>query len=118
MTKDKYGSNFGSRIYMLDGPDKYEMFKLKNREFTMSADMFFMPCGLNGAVYFVEMDADGGQARAAAAGGSNQAGAKFGTGYCDAQCPHDMKFMEGGMFSLEVFSQGPHQTFMIYVEHN
>ena len=61
----------------------------------MTADMFYMPCGLNGAVYFVEMDADGGEARAAASGGSNQAGAKYGTGYCDAQCPHDMKFMEG-----------------------
>lgn len=84
----------------------------------MTADMFFMPCGLNGAVYFVEMDADGGKERATASGGSNTAGAKYGTGYCDAQCPHDMKFMEGGMFSLEVFSQGPHQTFMIYVEHN
>merc|ERR1719397_465840 len=22
-------------------------------------------------------------------------GAKFGTGYCDAQCPHDIKWMDG-----------------------
>ena len=57
--------------------------------------MFYMPCGLNGAVYFVEMDADGGKAAAANAGGSNMAGAKYGTGYCDAQCPHDIKFMQG-----------------------
>ena len=28
-------------------------------------------------------------------GGANRAGAKYGTGYCDAQCPHDLKFMEG-----------------------
>ena len=54
-----------------------------------------MPCGLNGAVYFVEMDADGGSAQAAEKGGANAAGAKYGTGYCDAQCPHDLKFMEG-----------------------
>merc|ERR1719361_2579846 len=27
--------------------------------------------------------------------GSNQAGAKYGTGYCDAQCPHDIKFIDG-----------------------
>jgi len=27
--------------------------------------------------------------------GSNKAGAKFGTGYCDAQCPHDIKWMDG-----------------------
>jgi len=57
--------------------------------------MFYMPCGLNGAVYFVEMDADGGQAAAEKTGGANRAGAKYGTGYCDAQCPHDLKFMEG-----------------------
>jgi len=25
----------------------------------------------------------------------NKAGAKFGTGYCDAQCPHDIKFING-----------------------
>ena len=25
----------------------------------------------------------------------NSAGAKFGTGYCDAQCPHDIKFING-----------------------
>ena len=48
-----------------------------------------MPCGLNGALYFVEMPEDGGK------GGSNQAGAKYGTGYCDAQCPHDIKFIDG-----------------------
>merc|ERR1712050_395453 len=25
----------------------------------------------------------------------NQAGAKYGTGYCDAQCPHDLKWING-----------------------
>lgn len=95
VTTTKYGSNYGSRVYMMDGPEQYKMFKLKNREFTLDVDMYYMPCGLNGAVYFVEMDADGGKAAAAAKGGVNAAGAKYGTGYCDAQCPHDMKFMEG-----------------------
>ena len=71
----------------------------------MTADMFFMPCGLNGAVYFVEMDADGGKERATASGGSNTAGAKYGTGYCDAQCPHDMKFMEGRTILLQLQKQ-------------
>lgn len=64
-------------------------------EFTLTVDMYYMPCGLNGAVYFVEMAADGGEAAATKNGGQNRAGAKYGTGYCDAQCPHDMKFMEG-----------------------
>jgi hypothetical protein len=40
-----------------------------------------LPCGLNGALYFVQMDADGGMAKYE----NNTAGAKYGTGYCDAQ---------------------------------
>jgi cellulose 1,4-beta-cellobiosidase len=58
----------------------------------MTVDVSRLPCGLNGAVYFVEMDADGGMAKS---GGKNAAGAKYGTGYCDAQCPHDIKFIDG-----------------------
>jgi len=45
--------------------------------------------GLNGALYFVQMDGDGGKAK------YQNAGAKYGTGYCDAQCPHDLKFING-----------------------
>jgi len=85
-------SNFGSRLYLMESESKYKMFRLKNREFTMTVDVSRLPCGLNGAVYFVEMDADGGME---ASGGLNTAGAKYGTGYCDAQCPHDLKFIHG-----------------------
>ena len=70
---------------------KYEMFQLLNQEFTLDVDVSNLPCGLNGAVYFVEMDADGGMAKYP----TNKAGAKYGTGYCDAQCPHDLKFING-----------------------
>lgn len=38
---------------------------------------------MNGAIYLVEMDEDGGSSKYP----SNKAGAKYGTGYCDAQCP-------------------------------
>lgn len=34
-------------------------FKLKNREFSFDVDVSNLPCGLNGAVYFVAMDAKG-----------------------------------------------------------
>lgn len=37
------------------------------------------------------MDADGGKAKDA----TNEAGAEYGTGYCDAQCPRDLKFING-----------------------
>jgi len=46
---------------------------------------------LNGALYFVEMPQDGGLAKFP----GNKAGAKYGTGYCDAQCPHDLKWING-----------------------
>lgn len=38
------------------------------------------------------MDADGGVARAV---GENKAGAKFGTGGCDASCSREVKFTQG-----------------------
>jgi len=82
--------SFGSRLYVLDGGSQYKMWKLKNREFTFDVDVSSLTCGLNGALYFVEMHADGGLGQ-----GNNKVGANFGSGYCDAQCPHDLKFIEG-----------------------
>jgi len=45
----------------------------------------------NGALYFSQMDADGGASKYP----TNKAGAKYGTGYCDSQCPKDIKFIQG-----------------------
>jgi cellulose 1,4-beta-cellobiosidase len=69
----------------------YYLFKLNNKEFTFSADVSKLPCGLNGALYFVQMDEDGGAARYSGA----KPGAQYGLGYCDAQCPSDIKFING-----------------------
>eukprot|EP00939_MAST-03C_sp_MAST-3C-sp1_P001629 g1629.t1 len=92
VTQGQYSKNVGSRTYLLaESGDKYEMFKLKNKEFTFDVDVSNMPCGLNGALYFVEMQEDGGMSEYA----TNKAGAAYGTGYCDAQCPHDIKFIDG-----------------------
>lgn len=85
------GANIGSRVYLLASDTQYQLFKLKNQEFTFDVDVSNLPCGLNGALYMVEMDADGGMAKYS----SNKAGAKYGTGYCDSQCPHDIKFING-----------------------
>ena len=89
------GANIGSRVYLMDDESTYRLFKLKNQEFTFDVDMSNLPCGLNGALYFVEMDQDGGTARFS----GNKAGAKYGTGYCDTQCPHDIKFINGEVSS-------------------
>ncbi|KAL7285504.1 hypothetical protein ACG7TL_000605 [Trametes sanguinea] len=92
VTHGPYSTNIGSRVYLMDSSDqKYQIFNLKNQEFAFDVDMSKLPCGLNGALYFVEMDADGGVSRFP----NNKAGAKYGTGYCDTQCPHDIKFING-----------------------
>lgn len=91
VTKHQYGTNIGSRIYMMEDDANYKMFKLLNQEFSFEVDASKLACGLNGALYFVEMEKDGGMKSFP----SNKAGAKYGTGYCDAQCPHDIKFISG-----------------------
>jgi cellulose 1,4-beta-cellobiosidase len=83
--------NIGARVYLMASDSAYQMFQLKNQEFTFDVDVSGLPCGLNGALYFSEMEADGGLAKHT----TNKAGAKYGTGYCDSQCPHDIKFING-----------------------
>ncbi|KAF9562576.1 cellobiohydrolase precursor [Agrocybe pediades] len=83
-------TNSGPRIYLLSEDEKtYQMFKLNQREFAFDVDLSQVACGMNAALYFSEMEAHGGNAP------SNKAGAKFGTGYCDAQCPSGDNFFNG-----------------------
>lgn len=103
------GANIGSRVYLMASDTQYNMFKLKNQEFTFDVDMSNLPCGLNGAVYFTQMDADGGMAKYP----TNKAGAKYGTGYCDAQCPHDIKFINGEVRPLIYLISA--ETILIFV---
>lgn len=91
VTQGPYSTNVGSRVYLLDTDGQYGIFKLKNQEFSFDVDVSNLPCGMNGALYFTEMPADGGMKKFP----SNKAGSKYGTGYCDAQCPHDIKFIDG-----------------------
>ncbi|KAL6812840.1 Exoglucanase 1 [Trichoderma sp. SZMC 28013] len=85
------GSNVGSRLYLMASDSAYQEFTLSGNEFSFDVDVSQLPCGLNGALYFVSMDADGGQSKYP----GNAAGAKYGTGYCDSQCPRDLKFING-----------------------
>ncbi|KAJ5256752.1 hypothetical protein N7478_012856 [Penicillium angulare] len=91
VTNNSNGKNIGSRLFLMEDDSTYQTFDLLNQEFTFDVDVSNLPCGLNGALYFVSMDADGGMARFPA----NKAGAKYGTGYCDSQCPRDLKFIDG-----------------------
>jgi cellulose 1,4-beta-cellobiosidase len=91
ITKGEYSTNIGSRFYLMASATKYQMFTLLGNEFTFDVDVSNLGCGLNGALYFVSMDEDGGLSKYS----GNKAGAKYGTGYCDAQCPRDLKFING-----------------------
>ena len=65
----------------------YVMFNLLNKEFTFTVNDGELDCGLNGALYFVEMQKDGGLSEYP----TNGAGAAYGTGYCDAQVSKNQK---------------------------
>lgn len=83
--------NVGSRLYLMENDSTYQTFTLLGNEFTFDVNVANLPCGLNGALYFVSMDADGGMSKYP----TNKAGAAYGTGYCDSQCPRDLKFIDG-----------------------
>lgn len=77
------GTEYSPRVYLLnEAEDAYELLHLTGQEFTFDVDMSKLPCGMNSALYFSEMEATGGKDL------SNipVAGAPYGTGYCDAQC--------------------------------
>ena len=70
ITKGEYSTNIGSRLYLMKDTNNYEMFKLIGNEFTFDVDLSQLPCGLNGALYFVAMPQKG----------FGETGAKYGTG--------------------------------------
>lgn len=84
VTKHEYGTNVGSRFYLMNGASKYQMFTLMNNEFTFDVDLSTVECGLNSALYFVAMEEDGGMRSYP----TNKAGAKYGTGVSSPiRCP-------------------------------
>jgi len=89
VTKGPYSTNVGSRLFITED-GKYKQFELIGKEVSVVVDMSKAYCGLNGAIYFVEMDPDGDKGV-----DTNAAGAEYGTGYCDAQCPRDLKWIKG-----------------------
>lgn len=99
---DDYGTNVGSRVYLMNGEDKYQMFTLMDNEFAFDVDLSAVECGMNSALYFVPMKEDGGLSDEE----NNAAGAQYGLGYCDAQCARDLKFINGKV-SLPSLTSSP-----------
>ena len=50
VTNHEHGTNVGSRLYVMDTNDEYQLFKLKNREFSFEVDVSERECGMNGQV--------------------------------------------------------------------
>ena len=89
VTVGQYGTNVGSRWYLLDNSgNNYRSFNLVNRRFSFTTDVSNLPCGLNGALYFVEMPMNGGPNLVSGYP------AQYGLSYCDAQCSN-IKFING-----------------------
>lgn len=82
MPSDSGVSSVSPRVYLLDNDSgDYVMFQLLGQELSFDVDLSTLPCGENGALYLTEMDASGGRNE------YNTGGARYGSGYCDAQCP-------------------------------
>ncbi|KIO21212.1 glycoside hydrolase family 7 protein [Tulasnella calospora MUT 4182] len=92
VTSVSQSTNVGSRVYLMADDNTYATFKALAQEITFDVDVSNLPCGIAADVHFAEMAADGGIAESA---GWNNAGAKYGTGYCGAQCPRDVLFIQG-----------------------
>ncbi|TEA20217.1 putative 1,4-beta-D-glucan cellobiohydrolase A [Colletotrichum sidae] len=81
-----------SRVFLLEeSGDRYQTFTLLDNEIAFDVDLSTVPCGLNAALHFLAMDADGGLERFP----DNEAGARYGTGYCNADCPRSLRFVGG-----------------------
>jgi len=81
--------NVGSRSYMMENDKEYKLFDMISKEISFDVDVSNMPCGTNSAIYFSEMEKTGNMSP------TNSAGAPYGTGYCDAQCARDLKWVSG-----------------------
>lgn len=58
------------------------------------------------------MDADGGMSKYS----TNTAGAKYGTGYCDSQCPRDLKFINGLVCTKSTLMTASHLSLAVLIK--
>lgn len=89
-------ASVSSRVYLLESESTYQTFTLMDNELTFDVDLSSVECGIKSSLYFVGMEPDGGMGSYP----SNNAGAKYGTGYCDASCTREIRFV-GGQVRLQ-----------------
>lgn len=90
----------GSRVFLMLNDATYRTFQLKNQLLSFDVDVSGLPCGVAGSITLNEMAADGGLSQYP----GNRAGAKYGTGYCGAQCPQDLRFINGEVRTTSTIS--------------
>ncbi|KAM7210485.1 Exoglucanase 1 [Rhypophila decipiens] len=91
VTKIDFGTQIGSKFYLLEDRHNYQMFTLLGNELSFDVDLSTVGCGVNAALRFVAMEQDGGLKRYP----GNNAGAEYGTGYCDSKCTRTERFVGG-----------------------
>ena len=87
---------YGSRMFVTDPEEGgYMNFDLLGKELSFTIDLSNVPGGMNAAIYLVSMDMSGNLNATYSDGNKNVAGWTRGLGYCDAQCPTDLNFVQG-----------------------
>mmetsp|Transcript_45969 Transcript_45969/g.127773 ORF Transcript_45969/g.127773 Transcript_45969/m.127773 type:complete len:485 (-) Transcript_45969:109-1563(-) len=110
----KYANNqdggspaYGQRVFLTDmstaDGNGYQMFDVLGSSLSFTIDLSNVPAGINAAVYFAAMDQYGWQGATYSDGNVNQAGWTRGLGYCDAQCPTDMKYTQDAGWNTGTF---------------
>ena len=64
----------------LDSDESYLKLNLMNKEISFDIDLSKVPCGVDANFLLTSAEKDGSMSK------TNSAGAKFGSGYCDATC--------------------------------
>jgi len=92
-----FSEYMNTRVFLMESgsEERYEMFELLGNELSFEVHLGSVPCGLNAALRFVAMDQDGGVGRYE----GQKAGARYGTGYCDASCPRSLRWVAGEVCS-------------------
>lgn len=93
-TRFDFSYSIGSRTFLMENRTMYKTFTLLNNELAFDVDLSTVECGINSALYFVAMEADGGSSKYP----GNKAGAEYGVGYCDASCPRSARFIGGKVY--------------------
>ena len=80
VTQGPCTKNICSSTYFMKDDYAYQLLQLKNKESIVTVDVSTLDCGLNGALYVVQMDADGGESKYGNAGADMDLGyaAKYG----------------------------------------